>query len=141
LFFAGNGSHPSHDEVRDSYVPSEVCGLAGITSKQLAELESYGIVAAKGTGASALYSPADLAIVQAASGFLQRGVEARHLRGWRQSAEREASLFEQLVLPLIRQRNPQSRQQAAATLNELSRLGADLRAAILSSALHHHLEA
>ncbi|MEQ1703088.1 MAG: MerR family transcriptional regulator, partial [Ilumatobacteraceae bacterium] len=69
-----------------------------------------------------------------------RGVEPRHLRGWRQSAEREAALFEQMVLPLIRQRNPQSRQQAAALLTELSQQGAQLRAAILNSALSHHLE-
>ena len=68
-------------------------------------------------------------------------VEPRHLRAWRQAAEREAALFEQLVLPLIRQRNPQSRQQAAQLLIDLSRQGGELRAAILNSALQHHLEA
>jgi hypothetical protein len=72
---------------------------------------------------------------------LAHGIEARHLRAWRQSAEREAALFEQLVLPLIRQRNPQSRQQASALLTELARQGGDLRSAILNAALQHHLEA
>ena len=51
------------------------------------------------------------------------GVEGRHLRAWRQAAEREASLFEQMILPLLRQRNPQARQQAVATLTTLSALG------------------
>lgn len=127
-------------ELRDNYVASELCMLAGVTSKQLAELESYGLVSGRGTGANALYSHSDLAIVSAAAGFLARGVEPRHLRAWRQAAEREAALFEQMVLPLIRQRNPQSRQQAAQTLAELSRLGGELRAAILAAALQHHLE-
>lgn len=124
----------------DNYLAGEVCSMAGITPKQLAELESYGLVAGKGVGSNALFSAGDLAIVKAAAGFLARGVEARHLRAWRQAAEREASLFEQLVLPLIRQRNPQSRQQAALTLSELSRQGAELRAAILAASLQHHME-
>jgi DNA-binding transcriptional MerR regulator len=140
-FFAVNEAAPQLDSVPDTFVAGELCSLAGITAQQLAELESYTLITGRGAGATALYSSSDLAIAKAASGFLARGVEARHLRGWRQSAEREAALFEQLVLPLVRQRNPQSRQQAAATLGELSALGADLRAALLSAALHHHLEA
>lgn len=139
-FFASNGQSHSADTARDTYEVGELCTIAGITSKQLAELESYGLLAGRGAGTQALYSSSDLAIARAAAGFLERGVEPRHLRAWRQSAEREAALFEQLVLPLIRQRNPQSRQQAAATLAELSRQGSELREAILHSALQHHLD-
>ena len=128
------------DVVPDTFVASELCSLAGITSKQFSELESFGLVSGKGAGSTALYSTSDLHIAKAASGFLARGVEARHLRGWKQSAEREASLFEQLVLPLLRQRNPQSRQQAAQNLGELSALGEDLRAALLAAALRQHIE-
>ena len=138
-FFASTGA--AHDDTaRDTYVGSELCTIAGITGKQLSDLESYGLLTGKGTGTNALYSSSDLAIACAAAGFLERGIEPRHLRAWRQSAEREAALFEQLVLPLIRQRNPHSRQQASLMLAELSRQGAELRAAILNSALAHHLE-
>jgi len=142
-FFAATGADasPALDTVRDTYVASELCTMVGITTKQLSELESYGLLAGRGSGTNALYSTGDVAIARAAAGFLARGVEPRHLRAWRQSAEREAALFEQLVLPLIRQRNPQSRHQAAALLTELSQQGAELRAAILTSALQHHLEA
>ena len=140
-FFApAEPAAPQLDAVPDTFVASELCSLAGLTPKQLAELESYGLITGRGSGSTALYSSSDLVIAKAAAGFLARGVEARHLRGWKQSAEREAALFEQLVLPLLRQRNPQSRQQAAATLTELSSLGADLRAALLGAALRHHLE-
>ena len=124
----------------DTYVAAELCAAAGITDAQLADLESFGLLSGRGNGAAALYSNSDLAIARAAVGFLARGVEARHLRGWRQSAEREASLFEQLVLPLLRQRNPQSRQQAADTIHELSQLGGELRSAMLAAALQHHLD-
>ena len=108
--------------------------------KQLAELESYGLVSGKGTGSTALYSANDLGVVRVAAAFMNRGVEARHLRAWKQSAEREAALFEQLVLPLLRQRNPQSRQQATTTLSDLSDLGGQMRALLLAQALRHHLE-
>ncbi|MFZ4718523.1 MAG: MerR family transcriptional regulator [Ilumatobacteraceae bacterium] len=140
-FFAVNSEAPHLDIVPDTFVASELCSMSGLTAKQLEELESYGLITGRGAGTTALYSSSDLAIARTACEFLARGVEARHLRGWKQSAEREASLFEQLVLPLVRQRNPQSRQQAAATLAELSQLGADLRASLLAASLRHHLEA
>jgi len=140
FFAAAEPAAPQLDVVPDTFVASELCSLAGLTAKQLGELESYGLITGRGSGSTALYSSSDLLVAKAAAGFLARGVEARHLRGWKQSAEREAALFEQLVLPLLRQRNPQSRQQAAATLTELSSLGADLRGALLGAALRHHLE-
>jgi len=145
-FFSGNGSASSDagesiETAHDTYVATELCTMAGITGKQLAELESFGLLAGRGSGTNALYTASDLAIARAAAGFLEHGIEPRHLRAWRQSAEREAALFEQLVLPLIRQRNPQSRQQASALLTELARQGGELRTAILSAALQHHLEA
>jgi DNA-binding transcriptional MerR regulator len=127
-------------DARDAYGPAELCALAGITTEQLAELESFGLVAGRGSGAGAIYTVLDLDIATAAAGFLQRGIEGRHLRGWKQAAEREGALFEQLVMPLVRQRNPQARQQAVATLNELAELGGRLRAALLRAALRHHLD-
>ncbi|MFN8022391.1 MAG: MerR family transcriptional regulator [Acidimicrobiales bacterium] len=124
----------------DVFDRSELCQLAGITQTQLQELESYGLVTGRGTGSSTTFTESDLAIVKAAAGFLQRGIDARHLKGWRQSADREAGLFEQRILPLLRQRNPQARQEAVTLLGELADLGAELRAALVVSMLRHHLD-
>ena len=38
-------------------------------------------------------------------------------------------------MPLLRQRNPQARRQAAETIDDLARLGGELRAALLERAL------
>ena len=54
--------------------------------------------------------------------------------------EREAGLYEQLILPTLRQRNPQARSQAAAHLAELGALGARLRAALMRAALRQYME-
>lgn len=138
--FVAGADDTRRTEVRDTYLASDLCAAAGLSVEQLEALESFGLVSSKGSGAGALYSAGDFAIAKAAAGFLSHGVEARHLRAWKQAAERESALFEQMVLPLLRQRNPQSRQQAATVLDEMSRHGADLRAALLSSLLQRHLE-
>jgi hypothetical protein len=70
--------------------------------------------------------------------FLRAGIDARHLRNFRTSAEREASLYEQIVTPRFRQRNPEARAEALAQLRQLDALGAKLRSAMTRHALGHH---
>jgi hypothetical protein len=67
------------------------------------------------------------------------GVEPRHLRMYRNAGEREASFFEQVVMPMLKQRNPEAHNLAVETLGELARLGQALRAAMLRQALHEYL--
>jgi DNA-binding transcriptional MerR regulator len=126
--------------LREVYERVELCALAGLTSSQLTDLESFGLITGRGSAGSATYTDSDLAIARAAAGFLARGIDARHLRGWRQSAEREAGLFEQRILPMLRQRNPQARHDAVQLLGELADLGAELRQAMIVASLRHHLD-
>ena len=65
--------------------------------------------------------------------------EARHIRGYKVSAEREASLYEQIVLPLLKQRNPDARRRAEQTVVELVRLGEEMRRVLLRRGLREHL--
>jgi len=140
---AADPSPPADDEEdapRRIWTRADICRAGGVDEAQLADLESFGLVTGRGTGPGRTYVDGDLAVVRAAAGFLARGIDARHLRAWRQSAEREASLLEQRILPLLRQRNPRARQEAVALLTELTDLGGQLREAIVRSALRHHLE-
>jgi hypothetical protein len=57
---------------------------------------------------------------------------------YKTAAEREAGFFEQLVMPMLKQRNPRARRQAVDTLVELGKLGQGLRAAMLRTALKDH---
>ncbi len=117
----------------------ELCAMASVTPEQLAQLEDYGVVSPRG-GVGDLYGDEAVEIAAAAGGFLRAGVDARHLRAWRTSVERESGLYEQLILPLLRQRNPQARGQAATRLEELDGLGTKLRAALMRAALRQYLE-
>ncbi|HEY1282121.1 MAG TPA: hypothetical protein VGF22_20740, partial [Acidimicrobiales bacterium] len=75
-----------------------------------------------------------------AAQFLSFGVEPRHLRLYRVSADREAGLIEQLILPLVKQRNPAAQAQAHTNLETLARLGGELRDAILRQSLHPYAD-
>ncbi len=116
----------------------ELCAMARITRTQLAELESFGVLAPTSGGAEGNYDEDAVEIATLSKRFLDAGIEPRHLRGWRVAAEREAGLFEQLIQPLLRQRNPEARAQAVAQLDELEQNGGRLRAAMMRSALRHH---
>jgi DNA-binding transcriptional MerR regulator len=119
---------------------AELCAMTSITPAELHELRSYGIVTGRDSGGTTLYGDDAVEIAKVAAEFLRAGVDARHLRGWRTAVEREASLFEQLITPRLRQRNPESRTEALNQLRKLDGLGAKLRAALMRTALRHHFE-
>ncbi|HLH47504.1 MAG TPA: MerR family transcriptional regulator [Acidimicrobiales bacterium] len=120
----------------DVYTAEELATAAGCDASLVDDLRQYGLLAANATvGGVTYFAPEAVAIARTASRFAAVGVEPRHLRPWRNAADREASLFEQLVMPLLRQRNPQGRHQAAALLDELTQLGADLRAELVREAV------
>jgi hypothetical protein len=117
----------------------ELCGMAGIGTAELAQLEEYGVIA-KRKGAGDLYGDDAVEVAAAAAALLRLGVDARHLRAWRTSVERESGLFEQLVLPLLRHRNPQARSQVTERLAELDGASARLRDALMRTALRRYFE-
>ena len=118
----------------------DLCARAGVTPQLLGQLREYGLVEPTMVGGEAIFGLDALRTATAAGKLAGHGLEARHLRTWKVSAEREATLFEQMVQPLMRQRNPNSRRQAAELTAELSRAGADLRAALMRMALRPYLD-
>jgi DNA-binding transcriptional MerR regulator len=97
----------------------------------LKELESAGLISGHEVGDTTFFDAASIEIAKAASRFKELGIEVRHLRAWKSSADREVNLYEQRILPLLRQRNPASREEALNMLNEFSILGGDLRNALI----------
>jgi hypothetical protein len=112
-----------------------------MSDAELAALESFGVIIARQGSGTGLYGDDAVEIARPACEFLRLGVDARHLRQWRTSAEREASLYEQLVTPRYRQRNPEARAEALTQLRRLDTLGGALRAAMMRQVLRHHFEA
>jgi DNA-binding transcriptional MerR regulator len=110
------------------FTRDELCRAAGATVEHLAELEAFGLVSPRGTGErGSWYNGDDLVLLRLARDLSDYGLEARHLRMYKTFAEREAALFEQVVAPLVRQRNPEARARARETLQTLADLGGRMR--------------
>jgi hypothetical protein len=119
------------------FTRDELCRAAGASVDQLLELESFGLVGARGSGErGAWYGGDDLVLLRLARELADYGLEARHLRMYKLFAEREAALFEQVVAPLVRQRNPEARARARATIDALAQLGGRMRDLALRTAVH-----
>ena len=113
----------------------ELCELCSISEDLLAGLEQYGLVVPGFMGGRPTYDGEAVEVAHFAARYAELGVEPRHLRMYKVSAEREAGFVEQLVVPLMKQRNPASRQQAAERCDELLAMGAELHAALLQRQL------
>jgi DNA-binding transcriptional MerR regulator len=109
----------------------ELLTEAGISEKQLAELETFGLVRRVGRA----YGRDALQVASAAAALGRHGVEARHLRVVRAAVEREISFMEQVVAPTLHQRNAEAREQAGRTAREIAALTMMLHGALIESAL------
>ena len=118
----------------------ELAASCGLEPGDLKDLERFGLISGRTVGGTAYYEDDALAAAHVAAGFMKFGVEARHLRMYKTAAERDAGFFEQVVMPMLKQRNPEARRQASETLAELARLGQQLRSAMLRNALRDYLE-
>jgi DNA-binding transcriptional MerR regulator len=116
----------------------ELSTACGLSAAEIGELERYGLLGGRPVGGTIYFDEEALIVANLAAGFMRFGVEARHLRMYKTAAEREAGFFEQLVMPMLKQRNPRARRQAVDTLVELGKLGQGLRAAMLRMALKDH---
>jgi DNA-binding transcriptional MerR regulator len=110
---------------------AELRAAANLTESELAGLEEFGILDSK----EAPYDENDLVVAKAARKFFDYGVEPRHLRMYKQMAERETSFFEQIVSPVARRRDPDAQNQVTRSVHELAGLSRQMREAALRSSL------
>ncbi|MFJ3662302.1 MerR family transcriptional regulator [Streptomyces sp. NPDC090119] len=110
----------------------ELLAAAGIDEADLREWESYGLLTPLADGVYDAEAVTVAALVAELGGF---GIEPRHLRVMKAAAEREAGLVDQVVAPLKRHRNPQTRVLAEARTKELAALTMKLHSALVKAAL------
>jgi DNA-binding transcriptional MerR regulator len=122
-----------------SLTVEELAGAAGISPEDIGELERFGLLVGRPVGPDVLYDEGALVIARLAAGFRRHGVEPRHLRMYKVTADREAGFLEQVVTPILKQRNPAARGRALAMVDDLLQQGAQLRAAMLEQALRDNL--
>ncbi|MFZ9444756.1 MAG: MerR family transcriptional regulator [Ilumatobacteraceae bacterium] len=121
-----------HADQTESLPREVLLARCSIDADFLKELEGAGLVNGHDVGDTTFFEPHSVEIARVAGRFRDLGIDIRHLRAWKTSAERELSLFEQRILPLLRARSATGRDEATEMLAELVELGADLRASLLA---------
>ncbi|MFI8291255.1 MerR family transcriptional regulator [Streptomyces sp. ms191] len=111
---------------------AELLAAAEVDESELAEWESYGLIT---PGPEGGYDAETVTVARLVADLGRFGLEPRHLRAVKAAADREAGLVEQVVAPLRRHRNPQTRAHAEATAKELAGLSVRLHAALVQTAL------
>ncbi|WP_338776315.1 MerR family transcriptional regulator [Streptomyces sp. DG1A-41] len=110
----------------------ELLAAAGVGEEELGEWESYGLVTPLEDG---VYDAEAVTVASLIAELGRFGIEPRHLRVMKAAADREAGLVDQVVAPLKRHRNPQTRAHAEARTKELAGLTVKLHAALVQTAL------
>jgi DNA-binding transcriptional MerR regulator len=122
---------------RDEYLPLRVIKdrldavdstAVGGAGAMLAELEDYGLVRR-----ARVYGTQALSVVREAVLLAEYGIQPRHLRAVKASADREASLVEQAVAPMTRQKG--SREPALRAAHDIAGRIARLHATLVEDGL------
>ena len=110
----------------------ELLKNSGLKEDQLVELEGYGLIAPRGRH----YDGDALAVAKAVTEMGGFGIEPRHLRSFKSAADREIGLIEQVITPLTRQKNSESRARAQEVQKEIASLSIRLHAALVRGGLN-----
>ena len=113
------------------YSLQDVLEETGADAKLVRELEEYGVVKGEMRGGARYFDETEREIVGAVSELARYGVGGRNLRVFRSSADREASLLQQILAPALRSRNPQRRKEAVEALENLATVTTHLKHLLL----------
>jgi len=118
----------------------EMSAATGIEKERIKDLESYGIVCSHGPDSAIYYDGDDYIVLSIVKDFFRYGVEPRHLTMYKHFEEREAAFFETIVAPMMRQKNPDARKAASASLAELAKISRKFKQALLRTNIRDHIQ-
>jgi len=114
----------------------ELVSSSGLDELQIRELEEFGLIDSHTAGDDIYYDEDDLVMARIARDFGKYGIEPRHLKMYRAFADREAGLFEQVVVP---RGKTEGGRAVIQSLTELGKLSKRLRDVLLRASLREHL--
>lgn len=116
---------------------ADLLDASGLTDDQLRELEAYGLVTVR--PGREPYDADALRVAKLVAQFASFGLQPRHLRAAKTAADRQAGLVEQVVAPTQHQQDPDARQRADETAEEIAALCVNLHAALMRTELRESL--
>jgi DNA-binding transcriptional MerR regulator len=113
------------------YSLEDVLEETSADAKLVRELEEYGVIKGELRGGVRYFDETEREIIGAVAELARYGVGGRNLRVFRSSADREATLLQQILAPALRSRNPQRRKEAVEALENLAAVATHLKHLLL----------
>ena len=141
----GNGEQAAAEELADAPTGlqmsiEEMSAATGVERERIKELESFGIVCSHGPDGARYYDGDDYIVLSIVKDFFRYGVEPRHLTMYKHFIEREATFFQTIVAPTLRQKNPDARRAASDALADLAVTSRKFKQALLRTNLRDHVQ-
>lgn len=114
----------------------EFLNASGLEFDELSELEEYGLVDSHPLDSGdVFYDEDDLQVAKIAKEFSKYGIQPRHLRMYKNFAEKEVGLFGQVAFPVPRHNAADGRRSKNQSLAELAKLSRRLKHVLLRASL------
>lgn len=126
---------PSIHQAARRYTRADLLHAAGASPQLLNDAISTGVIAVGDT-----YGESALAMLRSLVALDRHGIEPRHVRTLRQAAEREVSLIESALSPLLRRTDAASRGRADELAPELAARLDEVRQQFVKAGLERLLE-
>ena len=109
----------------------ELLDESQLDDELLTQVEGYGLITKRGSH----YDSDALAVATTIAEMAAFGIEPRHMRTFKVAADREVGLVEQVVNPMLKQRDPESQQRADDAIRQLAALSVRLHSALVKAGL------
>lgn len=109
----------------------------GIDSAFVTELQRSGLLT---PGPAGFFDEDAVRLVEAAAALASYGVEARHLRAFKVSADREAGLVAQIASPIAKGKGTGARDRAEELVREIAALSVTLHTQLVKAAVRDVLD-
>ena len=112
---------------------AEILDSAGISEEMLDAIEQYGLVSRRKK--QTYYDGAALSIAATVAEFAKLGLEPRHLRIFKTAADREIGLFDQIVSPVTKHKEPDAKLRVEEMVANLAALSVRLHTLLVRNGL------
>lgn len=119
------------DQAQTLYAADDVLADTGASAEMVKELIDFGLVSGSQRAGATYFDENEREIIRSVTELARYGVSGRNLRVLKTSADREASLLEQIFAPALRSRSVERRGEAVEALENLTAVTSHLKHLLL----------
>jgi DNA-binding transcriptional MerR regulator len=119
------------EQAQTLYAADDVLADTGASPDLVKELIDFGLVSGRQRAGATYFDENEREIIRAVTELSRFGVSGRNLRVFKTSADREAALLEQIFAPALRSRSTERRNEAVASLENLTAVTGHLKHLLL----------